>query len=73
MKKCLSLLLSLVLVFCMSFGATNVYAVSQADIDRLNQKNAAAQKEIDRLAKEKLKRRNMWQPLTRKFRLSETS
>ena len=53
MKKCLSLLLSLVLVFCMSFEATNVYAVSQADIDRLNQKNAAAQKEIDRLAKEK--------------------
>ena len=46
MKKCLSLLLSLVLVFCMSFEATNVYAVSQADIDRLNQKNAAAQKEI---------------------------
>lgn len=53
MKKCLSLLLSLVLVFCMSFEVTNVYAVSQADIDRLNQKNAAAQKEIDRLAKEK--------------------
>ena len=53
MKKCLSLLLSLVLVFCMSFEATNVYAVSQADIDRLNQKNAQAQKEIDRLAKEK--------------------
>ena len=53
MKKCLSLLLSLVLVFCMSVEATNVYAVSQADIDRLNQKNAAAQKEIDRLAKEK--------------------
>lgn len=53
MKKCLSLLLSLVLVFCMSFEATNVYAVSQSDIDRLNQKNAAAQKEIDRLAKEK--------------------
>lgn len=53
MKKCLSLLLSLVLVFCMSLEATNVYAVSQADIDRLNQKNAAAQKEIDRLKKEK--------------------
>lgn len=53
MKKCLSLLLSLVLVFCMSVEVTNVYAVSQADIDRLNQKNAAAQKEIDRLAKEK--------------------
>lgn len=53
MKKCLSLLLSLVLVFCMSFEASNVYAVSQADIDRLNQKNAQAQKEIDKLAKEK--------------------
>lgn len=53
MKKCLSLLLSLVLVFCMSFEASNVYAVSQADIERLNQKNAQAQKEIDKLAKEK--------------------
>lgn len=53
MKKSLSLLLSLVLVFCMSFEATNVYAVSQSDIDRLNEKNAAAQQEIDKLAKEK--------------------
>ena len=69
MKKCLSLLLSLVLVFCMSFGATNVYAVSQADIDRLNQKNAAAQKEIDRLAKEKAETQEYVAALDKKIQI----
>lgn len=69
MKKCLSLLLSLVLVFCMSFEATNVYAVSQADIDRLNQKNAAAQKEIDRLAKEKAETQEYVAALDKKIQI----
>lgn len=51
-KRFLSLVLSIVLSFTMVAGATNAYAVSQADIDRLQQKNEAAQKEIERLKKE---------------------
>lgn len=55
MKKFLSIVFSLVLTFCMITGASNVYAVSSDDINRLQAENEKAQEEIDRLAKDKEK------------------
>ena len=52
-KKILSSVLSLILALSMLAGVSTVYGASYSDINALKQKNIEAQKEIDKLSKEK--------------------